>query len=72
MELKTRIQWKVIGLMMKHLLVVLPATTSSDKHYKLSLKYRDKLQTMIGGPEFYQGNKPVITLKELDFPFVKL
>ncbi len=46
---------------------VTPAATSSDKHYKLSLKYRDKLQTMIGGLEFYQGNKPVITLKELDF-----
>ncbi|MBR9392071.1 superantigen-like protein, partial [Staphylococcus aureus] len=40
---------------------VTPAATSSDKHYKLSLKYRDKLQTMIGGLEFYQGNKPVIT-----------
>ncbi|HCX3018928.1 TPA: superantigen-like protein SSL13 [Staphylococcus aureus] len=46
---------------------VTPAATSSDKHYKLSLKYRDKLQTMIGGLEFYQGNKPVITLKEVDF-----
>ncbi len=46
---------------------VTPAATSSDKPYKLFLKYKDKQQTMIGGLEFYQGNKPVITLKELDF-----
>lgn len=68
MELKTRIQWKGYWTYDETFTGgVTPAATSSDKHYKLSLKYRDKLQTMIGGLEFYQGNKPVITLKELDF-----
>lgn len=46
---------------------VTPAATSSDKSYKLFLKYSDKQQTIIGGLEFYKGNKPVLTLKELDF-----
>ena len=31
------------------------------------MEYRDKQQTIIGGHEVYQGNKPVLTLKELDF-----
>ncbi|MQH28655.1 superantigen-like protein, partial [Escherichia coli] len=44
-----------------------PAATSSDKPYRLFLKYSDKQQTIIGGHEFYKGNKPVLTLKELDF-----
>ncbi|NEE99322.1 superantigen-like protein [Staphylococcus aureus] len=39
----------------------------SDKPYRLFLKYSDKQQTIIGGHEFYKGNKPVLTLKELDF-----
>lgn len=46
---------------------VTPAATSSDKPYRLFLKYSDKQQTIIGGHEFYKGNKPVLTLKELDF-----
>ncbi|CDR63243.1 TPA: superantigen-like protein SSL14 [Staphylococcus argenteus] len=46
---------------------VTPAATSSDKPYKLFVKYSDKQQTIIGGHEVYQGNKPVLTLKELDF-----
>lgn len=46
---------------------VTPAATSSDKPYRLFLKYSDKQQTIIGGHEFYKGNKPVLTLKEIDF-----
>ncbi|MBO0929324.1 superantigen-like protein SSL14 [Staphylococcus sp. 30400_3112M30941] len=46
---------------------VTPAATSSDKSYKLFVKYKDKQQSVIGGHEVYQGNKPVLTLKELDF-----
>ncbi len=28
---------------------------------------KDKLQTIIGAHKIYQGNKPVLTLKEIDF-----
>lgn len=48
---------------------VTPAATSSDKPYRLFLKYSDKQQTIIGGHEFYKGNKPVLTLKRIRFPY---
>ena len=31
------------------------------------MQYKDKLQTIIGAHKIYQGNKPVLTLKEIDF-----
>ncbi|CDR65517.1 superantigen-like protein SSL13 [Staphylococcus schweitzeri] len=46
---------------------VTPAATSNDKHYKLNVTYKDKAETFTGGFPIYKGNKPVITLKELDF-----
>ncbi|HHV8920997.1 TPA: superantigen-like protein SSL14 [Staphylococcus aureus] len=46
---------------------VTPAATSADKHYKLNLTYKDKADTFTGGFPLYEGNKPVLTLKELDF-----
>ncbi|HCD3413297.1 TPA: superantigen-like protein, partial [Staphylococcus aureus] len=46
---------------------VTPAAKPSDKHYKLNLTYKDKSGTFIGEYPFYTGNKPVLTLKEVDF-----
>ncbi|MCS5349649.1 superantigen-like protein SSL12 [Staphylococcus aureus] len=46
---------------------ITPAASSSDKPYNIFVKYKDKLQTIIGAHEIYRGNKPVLTLKELDF-----
>ncbi|OZY66645.1 superantigen-like protein SSL13, partial [Staphylococcus aureus] len=46
---------------------VTPAATSNDKHYKLNVTYKDKAETFTGGFPVYEGNKPVLTLKELDF-----
>ncbi|HEA6790099.1 TPA: superantigen-like protein SSL13 [Staphylococcus aureus] len=46
---------------------VTPAAKPSDKHYKLNLTYKDKSGTFIGEHPFYTGNKPVLTLKEVDF-----
>ncbi|SUK47031.1 superantigen-like protein SSL13 [Staphylococcus aureus] len=46
---------------------VTPAAKPSDKHYKLNLTYKDKSGTVIGGFPVYEGNKPVLTLKEVDF-----
>lgn len=46
---------------------VTPAATSNDKHYKLNATYKDKAETFTGGFPVYEGNKPVLTLKELDF-----
>lgn len=31
------------------------------------MQYKDKLQTIIGAHKIYQGNKPILTLKEIDF-----
>lgn len=46
---------------------VTPAAKPSDKTYNLFVQYKDKLQTIIGAHKIYQGNKPVLTLKEIDF-----
>ncbi len=46
---------------------VTPAAGPSDKPYKIFVQYKDKLQTIIGAHVIYRGNKPVLTLKELDF-----
>ena len=46
---------------------VTPAASSSDKPYNIYVQYKDKLQTFIGAHKIYQGNKPVLTLKEIDF-----
>ncbi|CDR24133.1 superantigen-like protein SSL12 [Staphylococcus schweitzeri] len=46
---------------------VTPAATTNDKHYKLYVTYKDKAKTFTGGIPIYKGNKPVLTLKELDF-----
>ncbi|HDH4223790.1 TPA: superantigen-like protein SSL13 [Staphylococcus aureus] len=46
---------------------VTPAAKPNDKHYKLNVTYKDKDETFIGGYPFYTGNKPVLTLKEVDF-----
>lgn len=46
---------------------VTPAAKPSDKHYKLNLTYKDKSGTFIGEHPFYTGNKPILTLKEIDF-----
>ncbi|UMT76661.1 superantigen-like protein SSL12 [Staphylococcus roterodami] len=46
---------------------VTPAASTSDKPYNIFVKYKDKLQTIIGAHKIYQGNKPILTLKELDF-----
>lgn len=46
---------------------VTPAATSNNKHYKLNVTYKDKAETFTGGFPVYEGNKPVFTLKELDF-----
>ena len=46
---------------------VTPAATSNNKHYKLNVTYKDKAETFTGGFPVYEGNKPVLTLKELDF-----
>lgn len=46
---------------------VTPAASSSDKPYSLFVQYKDKLQTIIGAHKMYQGNKPILTLKEIDF-----
>ncbi|ARJ51586.1 exotoxin beta-grasp domain-containing protein [Staphylococcus lutrae] len=45
---------------------ITPAATAANKHYTLSLKLNKNGQT-IGVYQFYSGNKPVLTLKELDF-----
>ncbi len=50
---------------------VTPAATSNDKHYNPYVTYKDKAETFTGGFPVYEGNKPVLTLKELDFVFVK-
>ena len=47
------------------------SSETSDKHYKLNLTYKDKSGTFIGEHPFYTGNKPVLTLKEVDFESVK-
>ncbi|HCZ5750077.1 superantigen-like protein SSL12 [Staphylococcus aureus] len=46
---------------------VTPAASPSDKPYSLFVQYKDKLQTIIGAHKMYQGNKPILTLKEIDF-----
>ncbi|HDJ1677465.1 TPA: superantigen-like protein [Staphylococcus aureus] len=46
---------------------VTPAASSSDKPYSLFVQYKDKLQTIIGAHKMYQGDKPILTLKEIDF-----
>ena len=46
---------------------VTPAASSSDKPYSLFCPIQDKLQTVIGAHKMYQGNKPILTLKEIDF-----
>ncbi|UXV56803.1 superantigen-like protein SSL13 [Staphylococcus aureus] len=46
---------------------VTPAAKPSDKHYKLNVTYKDKAGTFTGGFPVYEGNKPVLTLKEVDF-----
>ncbi|MBG1005793.1 superantigen-like protein SSL13 [Staphylococcus aureus] len=46
---------------------VTPAAKPSDKYYKLNVTYKDKAGTFIGEYQFYTGNKPVLTLKEVDF-----
>ncbi|MGU3127025.1 hypothetical protein ACVXZZ_12735 [Staphylococcus aureus] len=50
---------------------VIPAATYNDKHYKLNVTYKDKAETFTRRSSVYEGNKPVLTLKELDFVFVK-
>ena len=46
---------------------VTPAATSADKNYTLNVSYKDAAKTFTGGYPLYSGNKPVLTLKELDF-----
>ncbi|CDR19968.1 superantigen-like protein SSL13 [Staphylococcus argenteus] len=46
---------------------VTPAATSADKNYTLNVSYKDAAETFTGGYPLYSGNKPVLTLKELDF-----
>ncbi|EOD7746488.1 TPA: superantigen-like protein SSL12 [Staphylococcus aureus] len=46
---------------------ITPAATSANKHYKLNVSLKDKDGKVIGNYQFYNGNKPVLTLKEVDF-----
>ncbi|KMS21530.1 superantigen-like protein, partial [Staphylococcus aureus] len=46
---------------------VTPTANSSDKTYNLFAQYKDTLKTIIEANKIYQGNKPVLTLKEHDF-----
>ncbi|WP_375794098.1 exotoxin beta-grasp domain-containing protein, partial [Staphylococcus aureus] len=46
---------------------VTPAATSADKNYTLYVSYKDAAETFTGGYPLFSGNKPVLTLKELDF-----